>query len=373
MKVCFVSPFAYSLFNPKTSITHGGAEIDLFLIATELSKNPGFKVVFITGDFGQPKIENYGRISLQRSFRTDLRGWRKKIYSLFMAAPKLLSALNQADADIYMQEGIGPETAIIAWFCRRYQRKFVYRIASTVDCNGEVTQRWPIMGRLFLFGLRRAEKIIAQDQTQSELLKKQYGLPAQIIHNATLIPNQSEILPAEQRRHLLWVGRLVKMKHPEIFLQIAENHPDETFVMIAPRDPNEQNLAKELAGKSASLPNVNLIPGLKHYELNKYYRQAKLLINTSDFEGYPNTFIEAGKYGVPVITLNANPDKFFDDNRFGECANGDVGALFRSISDWLKDSTKRQKAGSAFSEYVRSTNNLSENIKTYVSIFNHLA
>ncbi len=50
VKVCFVSPKAYPLFNPDCNGAFGGAEVDLCLLSTELAKDQNFHVAFITAD-----------------------------------------------------------------------------------------------------------------------------------------------------------------------------------------------------------------------------------------------------------------------------------------------------------------------------------
>lgn len=372
MKVCFISPFAYSLFNTSATVFHGGAELDLYFIASELAKNPEFTVSFITGDFGQAKVEQYGLITLYKSFRTDVKGWWHHIYGLFIAIPKLFCVLRRADANIYVQEGAGIETTIIALFCRLTRKRFVYRVASTIDCNKEIIRLRPIMGRIFLFGMRRADAIITEDQEEAELIQHHYGLSAQAIYDTTPIPESNKIIPIEKRRHVLWVSRLVRMKRPKIYLQIAASYPNEFFILIAPPDPNDHGFTQEITKQTATLPNVHFIPGLKHNELDEFYRYAKLLVNTSDYEGYPNTFIEAGKYAVPVISLRVNPDGFLNVSRFGECVNGNVNTLIKTVGDWLNDTDRRERAGFGFRKYVEETNDIRKNITAYSSLFYRL-
>jgi hypothetical protein len=57
IRVCFISPKAYPIFNPEVKSVFGGAEVDTCMIATELAKDEAFVVSFIVADYGQPQEE----------------------------------------------------------------------------------------------------------------------------------------------------------------------------------------------------------------------------------------------------------------------------------------------------------------------------
>lgn len=371
-RICFVSDFAYPLFNTSSTVTHGGAEMDAYSIASELVKFSGFKVSFVVGDFGQKDAERYGAITIFHSYRMDFKGLQRLFYGGFIAIPKLFLALRRANAAIYIQEGASFETFLVAIFCRLTRRKFLYRVPSRVECTDEVFHLWPIMGRFFRIGLKMTSAIVTQDQSEVELLKQNLGLVSQAIYSTTSIPPKSEVIPVSQRRHILWVGRLVKMKHPEIFLKIAEHYPNTKFILNGPLAPNYSELSSYISVQASRLPNVKFYQGMKRTDLEETFRYAKLFINTSDFEGFPLTFIEAGKYGVPVITLNVDPDKVFSVSNYGECAFGDTSKLIKAVGTWLEDAKKREIAGTAFRNYVEKTNDMRNNIHAYISIFNSL-
>jgi hypothetical protein len=52
IRVCFVNPKAYPLFNPDIQKVFGGAEVDFICWATELETNKRFEVQFVC-DYGQ--------------------------------------------------------------------------------------------------------------------------------------------------------------------------------------------------------------------------------------------------------------------------------------------------------------------------------
>lgn len=371
MKICFISPFAYSLFNESTSITHGGSEIDLFLISSELAKYPNFSISLIVGDFRQPNIERHGAISIYRSFRVDVHGWKRPLYGLFFAVPKLFFALRRANADIYVQEGVGLETAIIAFFCRLNKRQFVYRIASTIDYDGTFRRQQPFTGLLHAWGVRQANLLIAQNQMQAEACSRYLNRYPKVIYNATKIPDISVILPLEKRRYILWVGRLIAIKHPEKFIDLAKSLPYEKFLMVASLEAKEREMEKETRALSADISNFTFIPNVPHRRINDYYQKAKILVNTSEYEGYPNTFIEAGKYGTPLLSLVVNPDNMLTKHRIGACANGDVNTFRRLLSELLRPDQWAVKSRE-IRQYVEHYNDPSNNARQYLEVFTQL-
>lgn len=365
LSVCFVSPFAYGLLNPVSKIRFGGAEVDLVAIGTELAKDPEYRVCFVVADFGQPNRETRNGIEILKSFNPAHSGAHKLVYSAFKGVPKLLKTLQQADADIYFQEGAGVETAITAWFCQRRRRQFMYRVASTIECDGRLQRQWPFVAKCFRYGIRRAAKVITEDHDEAKLLMKNLGIVAHPIYDTTPIPNPGDIVPLQKRRHILWVGRMVHIKHPELVFDVASAFPAEQFVLVAPPEPTESRFGVAIRDQAKRFQNVQIIPGLSPAQLDPYFAQAKVFLNTSEYEGYPNTFIEAAKYGVPVLSLNVNPDTFLTRHGIGECAEGDLDRLRALIGRWINDSTRRALVIERGPAYTREHNDIQNNIQFY--------
>src|SRR5262249_18662827 len=91
------------------------------------------------------------------------------------------SALKRADADLYYTSCAGMQVGLLALFCRRFGRRFVFRIASDTDCDGTrllvpyARDRW-----LYAYGLRRADTILVQSASQAQALELNYGLTSRV-------------------------------------------------------------------------------------------------------------------------------------------------------------------------------------------------
>jgi glycosyltransferase involved in cell wall biosynthesis len=55
--------------------------------------------------------------------------------------------------------------------------------------------------------------------------------------------------------------------------------------------------------KAATLPNVNFHGAVQYHEIGELFERARVFVNTSDTEGFPNTFLQAWSGGAPVVTF----------------------------------------------------------------------
>jgi hypothetical protein len=113
------------------------------------------------------------------------------------------SALKRADADLYYTSCAGMQVGLIALFCWRHRRRFVFRAASDTDCDRSrlllqyARDRW-----LYEQGLRRADAILVQSVSQQRNLAQSYGLQSRVAGMLVEAP-----LPTVERDiEVLWVS-----------------------------------------------------------------------------------------------------------------------------------------------------------------------
>jgi glycosyltransferase involved in cell wall biosynthesis len=79
------------------------------------------------------------------------------------------------------------------------------------------------------------------------------------------------------------------------------------------------SLQADFDSRIRAMPNVRCLGESSQDEVNALLDRAHLLINTSKWEGFSNTFIQAWMRSVPVITLGVNPDGILDREGLGWC------------------------------------------------------
>ncbi len=326
IKICFVSPKAYPLFNGDVRATFGGAEVDLYYLGTELAKDARFDVSFVVADYGQPDMERRENVTVIKSLSFE--------QNPLTGAFKIRQALRKVNADIYMIKSISPGLFLVSLFCRLHRKIFLYRTAHATHCDGTYLEKHPLVGKFFTSSIRHAKKIFTQNEADKDNLKKTVGIDSMMIPNG----HRFEPLTEHDRETILWAGRSADFKHPERFLDLAKTFPQEKFVMICQRATGDRQY-DSLKTKAEAIENLNFIEHVRFDKIDSYFQQAKVFVNTSDSEGFPNTFIQACKAGTAILSYHVNPDGFLDTYECGVCCNGDGKAAVTQLGEMLNHGT----------------------------------
>ena len=297
--ICFVAPYAWPVLARDASHRIvGGAEVQQCILMRLLARH-GWQVSLVSLDFGQGEAEIDG-IKVFTTYRPEAG-----IPALRFLHPRLTSvwrALHRASADVYYLRSATMLAGVVDAFCRRAGRRSIYAAASDADFSTTVRQirfardRW-----LFRRGLSRVDRIVVQNESQLQACQFRYG------RSAVLIPSCYELPPGAQPgggNSVLWVGRMDEGKRPELAVEVARRLPHRRFVIVGGEAHGEagRSDAYQRARKAAEgLGNVQFTGFLSLAQVEQRFDQARILLNTSVYEGMPNTFLQAWARGVPTV------------------------------------------------------------------------
>lgn len=349
--LCLISFLSYPLFNPVYLIPHGGAEVELFFLAKKMGE-AGYPTHMVVGDFGQKENEKHDSVTLWKSLKLQNSGVLKGIKNTIV----LIKILKKINADIYLMKGAGFLTFQVALFCFLFHKIFIFKTSHRKNMDGSLKEK--SYHPFYKWALHYAHQVVVQNQEDIEIIKKNYKVKALCIRNFQPIPSKKELTNKIQRKTILWVGRLEPIKQPELFIEMAKTFPKESFVMIG-SGPN-QVLKDKILKMVQSAKNIKLKINVPHNKIEKFYKNAKLFVNTSQGEGFPNTFIEALKWGVPLASFIVNPDHCLDQSQLGVWGNGNWEQWIAQIKKNLSDSEKWEQ----YSEnaYLYAKNNFGESV-----------
>jgi glycosyltransferase involved in cell wall biosynthesis len=365
--ICFVAHFAYGAMAGGDSGHIGGVERQTSLMARWFAAR-GYPVSMITWDEGQEDEIAIDGVRIFKLCRRDagLPGLR----FFWPRWSSMIAAMHRADADIYYQNCAEYVTGQAALWCHRNGRKFVYSVASEPDCD----KRLPKMNThreriLYRYGLKRACKIIVQTKTQQEMIRSGFGQDSIVLPMPCPGPSEDNSIDDRQEHNgqnrILWIGRLCEVKRPDCLLDLAEECPDLAFDIVGPIDDTEY--VRNVCRRAKSLTNVTLHGPASRETVPEFYQKAKLLCCTSDFEGFPNTFLEAWSYGLPIVST-FDPDNLIADKNMGSVYQR-VTELAAGIHELLDSETKWRKASQAAREYFRENHEMNTSMKRFERIF----
>lgn len=362
VKICFMSLNAYSLFNKSSGTSFGGAELQSYLLANELAKDPNYQISFIVGNHDGQAVEQYGSISVYKLKYSQSGNAMSRQLSFATGLWKLLKLVN---ADFYQQRAAGASAGIIAYFCKKYQKKFIYMTASEAELKGGLRKRSFLEGKLFYYGLKRADLILTQNVSHQEALKNTFKKESVVFKNVMKLPNRQD---SKDRETVLWIASSQPLKQPEIFLELAQDFPNEKFVMIMPMHQHNQSLFNQISEQAKSIPNVTFIEKVPFEETTKYYNQAKVFVNTSKFEGFPNTFVQAAASATPMLSLNVNPDDFLTKEKCGLFSNNSYDKLVENLHRLLTNQDEWQEFSDNAYGYAKANHDIITNVNKYKAL-----
>lgn len=314
-KICIIGLDDFAMLTGDTSYGYIGGESVQHVLLARAWRDLGLDVSIIVHDHGQPHVTSVDGIRAVTCYGRDegLKGVRY----VHPRMTSVLRAMREVDADLYYQSPAAGLAGVVAAFAIRHGKRSVVRIASDSDCLrpnlplGRRVDRW-----LYEYGLRHASLVAAQTERQRDLLLRNFGVHSEIVNIAVDPPSPPRA--REKDVDVLWVGNIRPVKRPDIVLELARRRPRYRFVLVGGSARGEEGQAyfSRIARQAQSLPNVLLTGTVPYEEVGGWFDRARLHVNTSDYEGFPNTFLQAWIRRVPVVSF-FDPDNLIERRGLG--------------------------------------------------------
>ena len=330
----------------------GGAEYQARCLIDVIAETELFEIIYLAREINpefktnQYKIYNIGsQLGLRR-------------HALFFDFKKLYSTLKSISPDIIYQRVGCSYTGIASRYAKKSGCDMIWHIAIDtslmpfqVGLSPKTSFKY-IEYLLLRYGIQNSPKIIAQTQFQDELLYKRYGRRADaIVPNFHHLP--SETIQKEEPIKVVWVANLKPTKRPELFIKLANDCSElinVKFIMIGQPQHKKSWIAK-LFDQVKNVKNIEYLSDVSLSEVNEILSKSHIFVNTSLYEGFPNTFIQAWMRRVPVVSLNINPDKVFDKQYIGFCSES-YEKLVEDVKRLVTDNVLRISMGKDAQEYA---------------------
>ncbi|MFL5773969.1 MAG: glycosyltransferase family 4 protein [Flavisolibacter sp.] len=180
-----------------------------------------------------------------------------------------------------------------------------------------------------MWGIRMSHCILCQNEYQFNIIRKKFpGKTVIKITNPVLLDKNAANLSMKNRNYIAWIGIFQYQKNIKLLYTIAHLLKREKFLVAGKEIRNCDEETLNYLEKLKQLPNVEFIGFLKRDQVLSFLSEAKYLLNTSHYEGFSNTFLEAMLVGTPILTSQlVNPDSII--------SNHDLGVVYNDAEDLM--------------------------------------
>jgi glycosyltransferase involved in cell wall biosynthesis len=318
--VVFYIPTISPLLAPTREAPPGGAETQVFLLSQALAAR-GIRVALIAYELPDGVPRTYANIDIIP--RPPDVG-RKRLVGKVIEAVRIWQSLATVEAPVIVRRMAGADTAIIGAFARLRRRRFIYSSANVVDFDPTELLSKRRDRALYRIGIRLAHRVVVQTEEQIPLCERTFKRKPALIKS--IAEPATDGIQSEPSA-FIWIGRVCSYKRPLEFVELARAVPEARFWMVAVPPPeraeeSDASLWRRLQAASTETKNLELLEPRPRNELRLLIRCAIAVVNTADYEGMPNIFLEGWREGVPALALNHDPGGVISTHGLGAFATG---------------------------------------------------
>lgn len=314
----------------------GGAELQIKYIY-EYALYLGWEVHYVFVDNGK-KNENPLNLYLHpiKSYRI------KRTFGsvFFLYHKKVKEILTEISPTIIYTRGAYSWSGIASQYAKSNGVRHIWAIASDSDPITKIRLNFHLFTKPFnlinnfwvKYAFKNSTIIVCQNSYQKAQIKEKQNRDALLITQMAIKANETEIIKDYSTIKVVWIANFKPSKRPDIFVKLANSFRGTTIEFI-------------MVGKSADiyLPllvnqnNIKYYGELNNDDVNRLLISSHLLVNTSEHEGFSNTFVQAWLRKVPVISMNSNPDEILTKNEIGFMCKTEV-ELFDAVKYFYENS-----------------------------------
>jgi glycosyltransferase involved in cell wall biosynthesis len=364
--ICFVALHVYPVLAADKNISFvGGAEVQQTVQMRALQR-AGFKISVLVENQGQPDVVDCDGIEVRKVPDAGKRGIPLTRF-FYPRITDIVSLLKQVSPDIVFIQTASVQVLAGALYARLFGKRFVFAGASDPDFKkGALPGMSSRHAVLYRLGLRAADAIIVQNVAQLQMLKDNFGRDGHLIQNGYEEPAAK---PATFGNCVLWAATVKQLKRPDLFIELARRLPRLQFVMVGGSSvdtPEARAYTEAMSRQAAAVPNIRVVGHVPFSEVGEYFDRASIFVNTSDYEGLPNTFMQSWIRGIPTVSF-VRPESAPGES--GTIVSADLDAMVCEVERLASDPAAWQRASSSCRRIFQAHHTMDGAVERYRSVF----
>lgn len=340
-----------SRFYPKI----GGAETQLKLIATELAQR-GYDVEVIARKYeGLSSKDEIDNVKIKRIPIIKFNPILEKLSFYLNSVAYILTQKKKPQSIIAVQTGSEAAIALTV--------KKIIKCQVNIRIAGGELKLFKGKEDLFQKKFKNVDNFVILNKDMKKNLKELGEFSTKHITNAVLPPKETNSNLGE---YVLFCGRIETVKGPELLLQgfdkMYKNNIQIPLVIVGDGTQRER-----LETQYSHLTNVKWV-GEQH-DTDKYYKDARILINTSEYEGISNTILEGLSYGIPIIATKVGGNvEIVKHQQTGLLIDENVDQVYEAVSNIYYDEKMLKEMKKNALDYIKQ-HDISNIVDKYVQVF----
>ncbi len=346
----------------------GGAQLQQMLVGKELD-NRGHDVYFVEYD-GENKSEQIidGIQVVTKPFPSG-----SEVRRAYTVAQGTRQILKRIQPDVCYRRSLDFEILPLSFYSTVGDCRFIYGIAHDDELSDDPhkfssgiksTGAYKWLNRKCL---SNADAVVAQNPTQYDRATDHLSTEIFQIPNCYQTSESNPIDWEFEPPVVFWAARFEPWKRPDVVADLAEQLPEITFVMAG--GPGDQELFSSLKQQAFINDNLHVLGHVPFSEIDSYFAAADIFLNTSDAEGFPNTFLQAWANRAPVVSRQVDPYEILTSQDIGRIADGSLEDLQTHIRELATDENLRTDLAKRGQTYLRENHTVAAVTDKYERAF----
>lgn len=347
----------------------GGAELQLKYMAEALA-NAGNEVYVIYLNYNNKQVKSgiVKNIPIKKIFIPSILG-----QSHFLYLRSLKNKIKEIAPDLIITRTFSSWAGIAAKYAHDHKIKHVHFIASDREVNKKVKRWYKLFDMIEKAIHKNIFKInnvilITQNDFQHNAIKNRYKVLSFKATQAAPLSNMSRIVKSKNTIKIVWVANFKPLKQPEKFIEIAKHFKDRKDIQFIMIGGYKNSHYEQLIEEHSYLENIQFLGAVSNDCVNQELDSTHILINTSDYEGFSNTFVQAWMREVVVLSLNSDPDNILTEQEIGfRCES--IENMVSIISMLCSDKVQLEYMGKKSRSYAKNNHSID---RVYQSLFKQM-
>jgi glycosyltransferase involved in cell wall biosynthesis len=230
--------------------------------------------------------------------------------------------------------------------------------------------------------VKYADEIVVVSKALEAYFRQTYGVDTRYIPNGPGNYAKSDpdftygsSLGLSPGRYILYLGRLVPEKRPELLIRAFKQlQPEGWKLVLAGGISDTAKYTAELLKMSQTCDRIIFTNEIKGSILAEIVRGAGLFVLPSDLEGLPLVMLEAMKEGIPVLASNIPPhQQLLGQDRGLLFEAGRVDSLVTNLARALAQPSELQLMAKKAQKYVKTYYSWDKIVYDHLNLYTHTA